>query len=48
MGTLVTSTVTMSGSTIVGTITRIVVVKTSSYGPSPGAGGTGTVVAFVC
>jgi hypothetical protein len=48
MGTLVTSKVTKSGSNIVGTITRIVVVKTSSYGPSPGAGGTGTVVAAVC
>ena len=48
MGTLVTSKVTKSGSDIVGTITRIVVVKTSSYGPSPGAGGTGTVVAVVC
>jgi hypothetical protein len=48
MGTLVTSKVTKSGSNIVGTITRIVVVKTSSYGPSPGAGGTGAVVAIVC
>ena len=48
MGTLVTSKVTKSGSNIVGTITRIVVVKTSSYRPSPGAGGTGTVVAVVC
>ena len=48
MGTLVTSKVTQSGSNIVGTITRIVVVKTSAYGPSPGAGGTGTVVAIIC
>jgi hypothetical protein len=48
MGTLVTSLVTKSGSNIVGTVTRIVVVKTSSYGPSPGAGGKGTVVAVVC
>lgn len=48
MGTLVTSKVTKSGSNILGTVTRIVVVKTSSYGPSPGAGGQGTVVAVVC
>ena len=48
MGTLVTSKVTQSGSNIVGTVTRIVVVKTSSYGPSPGAGGKGTVVAVIC
>ena len=48
MGTLVTSMVTKSGSNILGTVTRIVVVQTSSYGPSPGAGGTGTVVAVVC
>ncbi len=48
MGTLVTSKVTKSGSNIVGTVTRIVVVKTSSYGPSPGAGGKGTIVAVVC
>ncbi len=48
MGTLVTSKVTKSGSNIVGTVTRIVVVKSSSYGPSPGAGGKGTVVAVVC
>lgn len=47
MGTLVTSQVTKSGSNIVGTVTRIVVVKTSSYGPSPGAGGKGTVVAVI-
>ena len=48
VGTLVTSRVTKSGSTIAGTVTRIVVVRTSSYGPSPGAGGKGTVVAAVC
>jgi hypothetical protein len=47
MGTLVTSKVTKSGSNVVGTVTRIVVVQTSSYGPSPGAGGKGTVVAVV-
>jgi hypothetical protein len=48
MGTLVTSKVTKSGSNIVGTVTHLVVVKTSSYGPSPGAGGKGTVVAVIC
>ncbi|MCW2777131.1 MAG: Ig-like domain repeat protein [Frankiales bacterium] len=51
-GTLVTSRVTASGSgsgsAIVGTVVRIVVVRTSTYGPTPGAGGTGTVVATVC
>jgi hypothetical protein len=48
MGTLVTSKVTKSGSNITGTVTHLVVVKTSSYGPSPGAGGKGTVVAVIC
>jgi hypothetical protein len=48
MGTLVTSKVTQTGSTIRGDIRQIVVVRTSSYGPSPGQGGTGTVVAVVC
>jgi hypothetical protein len=48
MGTLVTSTVTKSGSNITGTVTHLVVVRTTSYGPSPGAGGEGTVVAVVC
>jgi predicted outer membrane repeat protein len=48
MGTLVTSKVTKSGSTIGGTVTRIVVVKTGAYGPAPGKGGAGTVVATVC
>ena len=48
MGTLVTSKVTKSGSNVSGTVTHIVVVKTSSYGASPGAGGKGTIVAVVC
>jgi hypothetical protein len=48
MGTLVTSKVTKSGSAISGTVTHIVVVKTTAYGPAPGKGGTGTVVATVC
>lgn len=48
MGTLVTSKVAKSGSDIVGTVTHLVVVRTSSYGPSPGAGGRGTVVVVIC
>ena len=48
MGTLVTSKVTKSGSNIVGTVTHLVVVKTTSYGSSPGHGGQGTVVATIC
>ncbi len=48
MGTLVTSRVTKSGSNITGTVTHLVVVRTTSYGPSPGAGGKGTVVAVIC
>jgi hypothetical protein len=48
MGTLVTSKVTKDGSGITGTVTHLVVVKTSSYGPAPGAGGKGTVVAVIC
>lgn len=48
MGTLVTSKVTKSGANLGGPTTGIVVVKTSSYGASPGHGGKGTVVAVVC
>jgi hypothetical protein len=48
MGTLVTSKVTKPKSTIGGNVTHIVVVKTASYAPAPGKGGTGTVVATVC
>jgi hypothetical protein len=47
MGTLVTSRVIKAGSAVTGTVTRIVVVETSSYGSSPGHGGKGTVVAVV-
>lgn len=47
MGTLVTSKVTKSGSSVTGTVTKIVVVRTTSYGSSPGQGGKGTVVAVV-
>src|SRR4051794_8666430 len=48
MGTLVTNKLAKSGPDIGGTATQIVIVKTSSYGPSPGQGGTGTIVAVVC
>ncbi len=48
MGTLVTSRVTKSGSSISGTVTHLVVVKTGAYRSAPGAGGTGTVVAVIC
>ena len=48
MGALVTSKVTKSGSNITGTVTHLVVIKTTSYGSSPGAGGKGTVVAVIC
>jgi hypothetical protein len=49
MGTLVSTKVTQSGSTIRGDIQRIVVVKTDpGYGPAPGKIGTGTVVATYC
>jgi len=48
MGTLVTSKVTKSGSDITGTVTHLVVVRTTSYGSSPGTGGKGTVVAVIC
>jgi hypothetical protein len=48
MGTLVTSKVTRSGPTVTGTVTHLVVVRTTSYGASPGQGGKGTVVATIC
>jgi hypothetical protein len=49
MSVIVTSNVTKSGSTISGTITHIVIVKTNSgYDANPGHPGTGTVVATVC
>ena len=47
MGTIATSSITKSGSTITGDRTQIVVVRTDGYG-SLGQGGTGTVVAIVC
>jgi hypothetical protein len=48
MGTLVTSRVVKSGSNITGNVVQIVVLKTGSYGSSPGQGGKGTVVAVAC
>ena len=49
MGTIVTSTVTKSGSTISGDTPRLVVVETAAgYAPNPGHAGTGTVVATIC
>lgn len=47
MGTIATSSITKSGSTITGDRTQIVVVRTDGYG-SLGQGGTGTIVAVVC
>ncbi|HEX8919726.1 MAG TPA: hypothetical protein VF898_14580, partial [Chloroflexota bacterium] len=49
MGVAVSSGVTMSGSTISGNITSIVVVKTNTgYQPDPSHPGTGTVIATFC
>lgn len=49
MGVLVTDRVTKSGSTISGTFSKIVVVRTDEgYAPSPGHPGTGRVVATFC
>jgi Big-like domain-containing protein len=49
MGTLVTSSVRKSGSTISGNVESIVVVETAAgYAADPGHAGTGTVVATYC
>jgi hypothetical protein len=49
MAVLVTSSVAKSGSSISGTTTHIVIVKTDAgYKNDPGHAGTGTVVATVC
>lgn len=49
MGTLVTSRVTKSGSTIAGDTVKIVVVRTDpGYAPNPFSAGTGTIVATYC
>ena len=49
MAVLVTSSVSKSGSSISGTTTHIVIVKTDAgYKNDPGHAGTGTVVATVC
>ncbi len=47
MGTIVTSSVDKDGNRISGLRSRLVVVRTTSYGTSPGHGGTGTVVADI-
>ena len=49
MAVIVTSKVTKSGSTISGTISKIVIVKTNpGYDSDPGHPAGGTVVATVC
>ena len=49
MSVIVTSSVTKSGSTISGSITQIIIVKTNAgYDANPGHPGTGTVVATIC
>jgi hypothetical protein len=46
---IASSDVSQSGSTITGSVSKIVIVRTDpGYGPSPGHLGTGTVVAVVC
>ena len=46
--TLVANHVTKAGATISTQISKIVVVKTGAFAPSPGRGGAGSVVATVC
>ncbi len=49
MAVIVSSSISMSGSTISGNTVHIVIVKTNvAYQPDPGHAGTGTVVAMVC
>ncbi len=49
MGVIVSSSITKSGSTISGNITRLVIVKTDAgYSSNPGHAGTGTVVMTLC
>jgi hypothetical protein len=49
MGVVVSSSISMSGSTISGNVPEIIVVKTDAgYAPDPGHHGTGTVVAVYC
>jgi len=49
MAVIVSSSISMSGSTISGNTVHIVIVKTNAgYQPDPGQAGTGTVVAMVC
>ena len=49
MGVLVSSSISLAGSTYSGNDPKIVVVKTNpGYAPSPGHPGTGTYVATYC
>jgi hypothetical protein len=49
MGVIVSSSVTQNGSSITGTVQKIIVVKTDpGYGPNPGHPGTGKVIAIFC
>ena len=49
MGVVVSTRVSMSGSTISGDVSRIIVVTPNAgYEPNPGHPGTGTVVATYC
>ena len=49
MGTAVSTSITKSGNTITGTITKIVVVATArGYASDPGHAGTGTIIATYC
>jgi len=49
MGVVVTNQIATSGSTLAGSTTRIVVIKTDpGYAPDPGHPGMGTVVAQFC
>jgi hypothetical protein len=49
MSVLVSSSITKSADTITGDVKRIVIVKTQpGYGPNPGAGGYGKVIAVIC
>ena len=49
MGVLVSPSVTKQGATLLGSVAKIVVIKTAAgYAPNPGHAGTGTVVATYC
>jgi len=49
MAVIASSSVTQSGSTITGDVSKIVIIRTNpGYEPAPGHAGTGTVVAVLC